>query len=237
MDIKLTEAEKIKCLNSDDVFEIMQRVLCRENKIDQDKQHFWIIGLAINNKALFIELVSFGSIKANVVEPINVFRVAILKNAVKVILVHNHPSEELTASEEDKDITDRLIQVGRIIEVEVIDHLIITVKSFVSFVNIGLFEQLKKSLKWVPPYKIIEMIKKEERAIRKQAIEVALETGEEIGKEKGLKEGEEIGVKKGKEEGLKEGKEEMACAMKQKGISLQTIKEVSGLSIKEIEKL
>jgi len=102
----------------------MQRVLCRESKIDQDKQHFWIIGLAINNKALFIELVSFGSIKANVIEPINVFRVAILKNTVKVILVHNHPSEELTASEEDKDLTDRLIQVGRIIEVEVIDHLL-----------------------------------------------------------------------------------------------------------------
>ena len=213
MDIKLTEAEKIKCLNSNDVFEIMQRVLCRENKIDQDKQHFWIIGLAINNKALFIELVSFGSIKANVVEPINVFRVAILKNAVKVILVHNHPSSELTASEEDKDLTDRLIQVGRIIEVEVIDHLIITVRDFVSFVNLGLFEQLKKSLKWVPPYKIIEMIKKEERAIRKQAIEVALETGEKIG------------VKK------------VAYAMKQKGINLQTITEISGLSIKEIEKL
>ena len=113
MNVKLTEQRKIKLLNSDDVFEIMQKVLGRENKIDRDKEHFWIIGLANNNKALFIELVSIGSVKTTVIEPMNVFRVAILKNAVKVILVHNHPSGELTPSEDDKDVTDRLIQVAR----------------------------------------------------------------------------------------------------------------------------
>jgi len=159
MNIRLTEAQKIKVLNSDDVFDIMQKVLLRENKIERDKEHFWIIGLTCNNKILHIELVSLGSMKATIVEPINVFRVAVIKNAVKVILVHNHPSGEVEPSEDDKDITDRLIQVGKIIDVEVIDHLIITPDTFFSFVDMGLFIELRLSIKWMPPYQIVEQLK------------------------------------------------------------------------------
>ena len=217
MNVKITEAQKIKVLNSDDVYAIMQRILLRENKIDQDKEHFWIIGLATNNKALFIELVSIGSVRATVIEPMNVFRVAILKNAVKVVLVHNHPSGELKPSNEDKDITDRLIQVGRIINIEVIEHLIVTPSSFLSFVDTGLFEELKQSLKWMPPYEIVEQIRKEERKIRNEAIKSA----------------EEKGVKKGR----KEEKIEMAKSLKEQRVETAIIVKASGLSEKEIEKL
>ncbi len=217
MNVKLSDQQKVKILNSDDVFEIMQKILHREDKIDQDKEHFWIIGLANNNKALFIELVSIGSVKATVVEPMNVFRVAILKNAVKVILVHNHPSGELKPSDEDKDVTDRLIQVGRIINVEVIDHLIITLKSFLSFEDIGLFEELKKSMKWMPQYEVIENIRKEEKKLRNEAVQLAEEKGE-------LR-------------GIKKGKIEIAKALKQKGVDITIIAETSGLSKKEIKKL
>ncbi len=213
MNVKLTEHQKIKILNSDDVFEIMQKILRRENKIDRDKEHLWIIGLASNNRILYIELVTMGSVKAFVVEPINVFRVAILKNAVKVIMVHNHPSGELKPSEEDKDLTDQLIQVGRIIKVEVIEHLIITPKSFLSFVDVGLFEELEKSMKWMPPYEIIETIRKEEQKIRKEAIQVAK-------------------VKGGKNKAM-----EMAKSLKQQKVEISIIVKASGLSAEEVEKL
>ena len=252
MNIKLTEEQKIKILNSDDVFEIMQKVLNRENKIDQDKEHFWIIGLAVNLKILFVELVSIGGVRSTVVEPMNVFRVAVLKNAVSVILVHNHPSGELKPSSKDKDITDNLIQVGKIIRVQVDDHLIISPKSFLSFLDIGLFEELEKSLKYVPPYQIVEMIRKEEqkirkealkeeKRIRKEAVKTAQSKGEKKGKKEGLMEGiqigEERGEKKGKKEGLMEGKIEMAKSLKQQGIETPIIVKASGLSLKEIEKL
>ncbi len=102
MNIKLPEKQKIKILNSDDVFEIMQKVLRRENKIDRDKEHFWIIGLNVKNKMLFIELVSMGSVKASTVEPMNVYRVAVLKGATQVILVHNHPSGALNPRKKTK---------------------------------------------------------------------------------------------------------------------------------------
>jgi len=217
MNVRLTEAQKIRILNSDDIFSIMQMVLRRENKIDRDKEHFWIIGLATNNKVLFIELVSLGSVSQTIVEPMNVFRVAILKNASKVILVHNHPSGALTPSEGDKDITDRLIQVGLIISVEVIEHLIITPSSYLSFVDIGLFAKLKESLQYVPPYKIAETIRKEEQKLRKEAIQIA--------------------EKKGLEEGRKKEKIEMAKAMKADGESSERIIKYTQLSLQEIEKL
>ena len=61
MNVNLSEEEKIKILNSDDLYKIMQQVLLRENKIDRDREHLWVIGLANNHRLLFIELVSKGT--------------------------------------------------------------------------------------------------------------------------------------------------------------------------------
>ena len=168
MDIKLTEAERIKILNSDDIFEIMHRILLRENKIDQNREHFWVIGLENNNRILFIELICLGTVNKTFAEPMEVFSLALQKRAVNIILCHNHPSGELKPSAKDKDITDRLIQVGKIVSTEVVDHLIITEKSYLSFTDIGLIEELKKSTRWVPEYEIQEQIKKQATEIAKE---------------------------------------------------------------------
>src|SRR3989338_5228478 len=99
MNVPLSNEEKIKILNGDDLYGIMQRVLLREEKIDRNKEHFWIIGLENNNRMLFIELVSLGSVNTTIAEPMEVFSFALQKQAVKIILVHNHPSGELLPSE------------------------------------------------------------------------------------------------------------------------------------------
>ena len=161
MDIKLTKEEKIKILNSDAIYGIMQRVLLRENKIDQNREHFWVIGLENNNRILFIELISLGSVNKTIAEPMEVFSFALQKRAVKIILCHNHPSGELKPSEADKDISDRLIQVGIIVDTEVVDHLIISDKSYLSFKDIGLVDVLKNSTKYVPKYVMEQRIKKQ----------------------------------------------------------------------------
>jgi DNA repair protein RadC len=175
MDIQLSEAEKIKILNSDDIYGIMQKVLLRENKIDQNREHFWVIGLENNNRILFIELISLGTVNKTLAEPMEVFSFALQKRAVKIILCHNHPSGELKPSDADKDITDRLIQVGIIVNTEVVDHLIISDKSYLSFGDIGLLEELKKSTRYVPSYVLEQRIKKEATGIakRKEKIEIA----------------------------------------------------------------
>lgn len=168
MDIKLTEAEKIKVINSDDIYGIMQKVLLRENKIDQNREHFWVIGLENNNRILFIELIGLGSVNKVIAEPMDVFSFALQKRAVKIILCHNHPSGELKPSDGDKDISDKLIQVGIIVNTKVVDHLIISDKSYLSFKDIGLLEQLEQSTKYLPPYVLEQRLKKEATDIAKQ---------------------------------------------------------------------
>ncbi|WP_029906772.1 JAB domain-containing protein [Prevotella sp. 10(H)] len=170
MNIKLTERDKIRINDANDLYDIMQRILLRENKIDREKEHFWIVGMNQALVILYIELVSMGSVKSTLVEPMNVFRVAILKGATRVIAVHNHPSGNMKPSEEDKQCTDRLIQVGKIIDIQVEDHMIISPKTYISFKNMGLMEELEKSLKYVPTYQLIEKIRNEERTIRDEAV-------------------------------------------------------------------
>lgn len=209
MTIELSDKQKIKLLNSDDVYTVMQGILLREEKIDQEKEHFWMIGLANNNRILYIELVSLGSVNAVTVEPMNVFRVAVLKGAVRAIIAHNHPSGELKPSDADKDLTDRLIQVGRILNIPIVDHLIISVNSYLSFVDTGLFEQLEQSLKWVPAFEIAERIKKQEKKIREQAVQ----------------EEKEKAIKKIARNALK------------KGLPVDVIAELTGLTPEEIAKI
>ena len=180
MNVKLTPSQKIKILNSDDIYHVMQQILLRENKIDRNKEHFWIIGLAQSNKILYIELISLGTIKATLVEPMEIFSIALQKRTVQIILVHNHPSGELKPSVADKDITDRLIQVGTFLNIPVIDHLIIGEKSFYSFEDNGLLEELSKSKKYALRYKEEDRIRKEAREIErnKRNIEIARELKE-----------------------------------------------------------
>lgn len=92
-------------------------------------------------------------------------------------MIHNHPSGELKPSNEDKDISDRLIQVGIIVNTHVIDHLIISDKSYLSFQDIGLLDDLKKSTKYVPQYILEQRMRKEASIIaeQKKTIEIAKE--------------------------------------------------------------
>lgn len=169
MNVKLTEAQKIKVLCSDDIYSIMQRVLLRENKIDRNREHFWTISLDNAHKILNIELVSMGTINRTLVEPMEVLSVPLQKRAVKIILVHNHPSGELKPSEDDKDVTDRLIQCGRIMNVPVLDHLIITEKTYLSFADTGLLQELELNTKYVPTYELKRRYEQEMKAKTSEA--------------------------------------------------------------------
>lgn len=168
MNIKITDKDKISVTNSDDLYGIMQRILLRENKIDREKEHFWMIGLNMANVILYIELVSMGSVRATQVEPMNVYRVAVLKGATSVIAIHNHPSGNMTLSAGDKDATDRLIQVGKILNIKLLDHLIISAEKYMSFENVGLMTELEQSVKYVPTYQIQERIREQELEIKKE---------------------------------------------------------------------
>jgi DNA repair protein RadC len=176
MNVRLTKEQKIKVKNSHDIFLIMQQILMRENKIGRDKEHFWIVGLSTQNRILFIELISLGTVSRSLVHPMEVFSFALQKRAVHLILVHNHPSGELKPSVEDKDITDRLLQNSLFLEVPIIDHLIISEVEHFSFAESGLLDKLRLSKKYVTPYKQEEDRLRNEGKVegeKKKAIEMA----------------------------------------------------------------
>ncbi len=123
----------------------MQLVLLRESKIRRNQEHFWVVGPDNAHKILFIELVSLGAVNRVQIAPPEVFRMAIYKLAMRMILVHNHPSGELKPSRADLDFTDRMIKSGRIINIEVLDHLVILEEGFTSFADEGPMDELRDS--------------------------------------------------------------------------------------------
>ncbi|MDF2455095.1 MAG: repair protein [Cytophagaceae bacterium] len=171
MNVRLTEAQKIKILNSDDLYSVMQQVLLRENKIDRNKEHFWIVCLSTSNQILMIELVSLGSVNATIVDPMEVFSFALQKRAVKLILVHNHPSGELTPSASDKEMTDRMLAIGKFIQLPVIDHLIISETYYYSFVDSGLLEEIERTSTYDLSFSQISSLKEELNTIENRKAE------------------------------------------------------------------
>ena len=138
MEIKI--AEKITVNNPKNVAEVLQKILKTENLIDQDKEHFWVIGLNTRNVVKYLELVSLGTLDANLVHPREVFRFAVMKAVASVIVAHYHPSGGTEPSADDLAITRRLEEAGKILGIEILDHLIITKNTYYSFKDKGLIK-------------------------------------------------------------------------------------------------
>ncbi len=90
-----------------------------------DKEHFRILLLDTKGNVLSVEEISVGSLSASIVHPREVFKVAIKKSSASIILAHNHPSGDPTPSDEDIRITKRLCDVGKLVGINVLDHIII----------------------------------------------------------------------------------------------------------------
>lgn len=126
--MKIDGFENWEVKNADKVAQIFKAILEAENKIDQDKEHFWTIGLNQRNGIKYIELVSLGTLNASLVHPREVSRMAILEAIGGLIIVHNHPSGDPDPSEDDLTIIQRLKKAGEIIGIKILDSIIVTIK-------------------------------------------------------------------------------------------------------------
>jgi len=187
MNVRLTKTQKIKILNSADIYKVMQQVLLRENKIRRNQEHFWVVGLDNANKILFVELIGLGAVNRVSANPSDVFRMAIYKMVVKMVLVHNHPSGNLEPSDKDLDFTDHMLKAGKLINIEIIDHLIISETGYTSFDDRGIIKQLQKS-------GLFEIVEREKVELKQWKLDTERREGE---KSKALKI-----AKKMKDEGM-----------------------------------
>lgn len=125
----------IRC--PEDVCRLITQTLLPEMR-DYDREHFMVIYLDRKGGIITRGSVSVGGLHSSIVHPREVYKTAIKRSAASVILVHNHPSGDPAPSREDIEITRRLIEAGRIIGIEVMDHIIIGENNYCSLKEKGL---------------------------------------------------------------------------------------------------
>lgn len=111
-------------LSPKDVWERMEDI--RGSK----KEHFVVFYLDSRNQEIQREIISVGTLNESLVHPREVFEGAIKNNAASIIIAHNHPSEDLEPSEADIEITKKLIHAGKILDIKIISHIVVTNNSF-----------------------------------------------------------------------------------------------------------
>lgn len=129
------EAETVKrekIVTSNDVFELMQPLL-----VDLPHEEFWLLMLSRGNMVVKKQLISRGGIAGTVVDTRIIFKTAVENYASSIIICHNHPSGNLQPSVEDIRITKQVKDAGKIMELPLLDHLIITDNGFYSFADEG----------------------------------------------------------------------------------------------------
>lgn len=119
-----------KITSSKAVFEIMQPIIG-----ELPHEEFWVLFLNNSNKVNYKSQISKGGITGTVVDARLVFKLALEHHATSIILVHNHPSGKLQASEADKQITNKIKEAAKSLDILVLDHVIITEKQYFSFAD------------------------------------------------------------------------------------------------------
>lgn len=130
---QLEEQEKPKIGGSSDAYELLKSDL-----LDIPHEEFWVILLNRANRVVKKYQISQGGVAGTVADPKIIFKAALEELASGIILAHNHPSGNLKASQADVDLTKKLAAGGRLLEIQVLDHLIIAGQKYFSFADEGL---------------------------------------------------------------------------------------------------
>jgi DNA repair protein RadC len=128
--------QKLKVTDPEIIFQRYEPLLSH-----QKKEIFKILILNSANFLIRDVQISEGILNSSLVHPREVFKSAILESAASIILLHNHPSGEAEPSQEDKNITRRLMEAGKLLDIPVLDHIIIGQRRYFSFREAGLIEE------------------------------------------------------------------------------------------------
>ena len=121
------ERQKPMVKSPEDVVKIVKSQLKGKKK-----EHFLVLCLDTRNRLINCKPVSMGSLDTSIVHPREVFKEAVSSSAASVIFVHNHPSGDPEPSKEDVELTKRLVKAGEIIGIDVLDHIVVCDRSYLS---------------------------------------------------------------------------------------------------------
>ena len=113
---------------------------------DKNKEHFLVLTLNAVNEVIAVRIVTIGLLNQSLVHPREVFWWAIKDNAAYIVLAHNHPSGNTNPSNEDLEITEKLVEASKIMGIDILDHIIFSENGYYSFRENGKLEQ---DLEWI----------------------------------------------------------------------------------------
>jgi len=119
------------------VAKVFQDILALEDKIEQDKEHYYVMHLNIRSQVMMVELVTVGTVSSSLVHPRETFRRAVMAGSTSIIIAHNHPSGDVEPSDEDTKVTKLIFEAGNLLGITMLDHLIFTKDNYFSFKNNG----------------------------------------------------------------------------------------------------
>lgn len=125
--------QRIQIRTSVDIYNFI-----KASMLDLPHEEFWILLLNRSNNVIKKELISRGGIAGTVVDSKIIFKSAVENLASGIILCHNHPSGNTKPSEQDMQLTKKLIEAGRLLEIPVLDHVIVTDTAYYSFADEGM---------------------------------------------------------------------------------------------------
>lgn len=104
---------------------------------DRDREHSVVITLDTKNQITSISINSIGSLNSAIMHPREIFKTAVLHNSASIIIGHNHPSGDCTPSQEDINISHRICESGKVLGIELIDHIIVGDINYISLKEKG----------------------------------------------------------------------------------------------------
>lgn len=125
--------EKWKITGSKDAFDLLAGDL-----MDLTHEEFWIVLLNRAHRVIRKQRISEGGVSGTVADPKIIFKLALQELASAIVVAHNHPSGNLTASQSDIDLTRKLKEAGKVMEVQLLDHIIVAGRKYFSFADEGL---------------------------------------------------------------------------------------------------
>ena len=132
-----------------DIAKVFIDLLALDDKMDQDKEHFYVMHLDTRNRVKLVELVSLGTLDQSLVHPRETFRRAIMQGSAHIIVAHNHPSGDVDPSDEDTKVTKLLFEAGQLLGIKLLDHIILGKEELFSFrdnrvIKLGKIETIKR---------------------------------------------------------------------------------------------
>lgn len=128
--------KRVQMVQALDAYLVMREVLMKLDPVDRNREFLWVLGLSTDNKIRYIDTTAIGKLNALLTGPNEIFAHAVRFGGIAgIILIHSHPSGNTVPSEADKKFTNTIIEAGKILQIQVLDHIIITGRSYYSFLG------------------------------------------------------------------------------------------------------